>query len=223
MARNPVTGQFMADDLVDRYDDLEYWHFNKQIVMDDADLSSGGNTVDFQHDAGFEGEEIVDIDDLVDRQGTAVLEIATIGTLVYRPNAAHPDADQLRAAAELSASPNREMAVPKKPASDYNQVGDDSGTGVTPEEFQADSDTADLITMPALTYQETTYDDETNGSGGSGTSVTPSYVHGPLPGNWEFDRRDEIYLNGIFQHNGNNSSDDFVMETQGLLVFGIED
>lgn len=208
--RDPQTGQFTTMD----GDEYEYVHLNDHLWIPDGNLGGAGATL-YGEETEFEGRVILDVEDIVDRHEVARLVHAEsrVEPRIITPQTG--TMGSIRGAFEVSASPARQVIGEL----DNTSLLDDQ-TGVTVQGQLYEDDTADLPLLPLTVTMHSGMDDGTNGVG-AGAFQTSDESRGPTPGSWDFDRRDEMYLNGVLEYN--NVDADVHIEFVHDLVFAIEE
>lgn len=170
----------------------------------------------------YEGIELLDIDEIVDRHEVAHLVWLMAHHSIQSTGQTSTGRQEVFSRQEMSASPTRQAVMDA-------DVGDAGDTIDDQEELDADvtglitatvdTDDADLINRPMFAYHGYAYEDETNGAGGPGSNETDT-IQGVPPGRWDFDRRDELFLNGELYLHGDASAT-IRVDTEYQLVFGI--
>lgn len=209
-------GKFQsASEVAARFEDLEYLTGETVITVNSAD-----STVDDHSAASYEGVTLLDVDDITDRHEVAHLLLANLRLVLQSEGSTSTGRQEVHVAVEVSASPSRSATI--EMTGDETSIGDQTElqAGISDVQFkQEDTDDADLIARPLRAYKGYAFEDETNGPGGPGSSDMDTAV-GPPPGTWDFDRRDELFLNGIFQMHGDASANAHAMLGY-QLVFGV--
>lgn len=185
--RDPKTGQFVADG--QSFDDIETMTFSHHFRMEAADLDGTAGGTMPQGEA-FQGYQIIDLDELLDRHERAELISADHHMALMAPSTRTADGT-VAASIEVSASPTQQIAGNMGPTGD-NIGGDDYplyGDGGT-------VDTMDLVGRPLHAITGGPFSDGASGVGGSNTGATDEVKVDDLPGGYEVDGRDELYLNG---------------------------
>lgn len=167
----------------------------------------------FADEAEWEGVELLDIDRIVDRHEVAHLIWTEVAAVLYAAGSGDTQS-VIRAGVEVSASPGLQV-VREADATDV--IDDQTGSASVSDELVS-SDTADLLVPPMVLGTHYSFDDSTNGTGG-GPHFDRADVEGPLPGSFDFDRRDEVLLNGFVE---NTQVDGAIhMDISGSMVFAI--
>lgn len=216
--RDPETGQFRRVDGVD-FVDFEVVPFNVSIH---GDGHTAGTTVDdYKNTTRIEGIELLDLSDILDRHRVGHLVHIAAG---LRCSPLNNTADQAWGGymMEISGSPALQAAIIAAEV-DRDDVGDvETVVGdmedITRAVFQ--EDTLDIPLRPLMAQWASLQADETNGVG-AGVSYQGDEAEGPVPGAWDFDRRDELYVNGSLVHASDAVSPQ--AELYGTMSFGIEE
>lgn len=190
MPRDPETGQFQSMDEA-AFDDVEVATFEAYVGVQASDLT-GGTGFNGGDDAVFEGVELIDYDDLVDRNEELHLLEAQHAINVYANSTETADGT-VRAAVEISASPSRTVAA----LGPSSAIADSTG-GARSASVGTD-DSIDLIGRYLQAIGQAPFSDSTTGVGGGGSAgedrVTVEAPPGPVA---RFHPRDELFLNGAF-------------------------
>jgi len=188
--RDPETGQFVAHS--NQYDDIEVASFGATVGIPAADLD--GSAAFTGGDGGlFEGLEIIDYDEIVDRNEELVL-LSAHHALSVMVNSTETADGSVRAAVEVSASPSRStvtLRAQDQTGSDLD--GDVDGTGTF-------DDTIDLVGRPLIGAATGPFSDGSTGVGGGGAAAADRYEMAMAPAEFgRFHPRDELFLNGQFE------------------------
>lgn len=207
-------GKFRSiDEMAEMFDDLEYLHYEE--LINSADNTTDATSQSLYGEATeFEGVEILDFDRIVDRHEVAHLLWTSLSFDAEIIGEDDGPAN-LRAALEVSADPALQVVTEL----DTTNAFDDQ-EGVTVVSEQSTDDTADLVVPPVELRASAYFTDETNNTGGGGDNATDD-VQGPVPGSWDFDRRDELYLNGVMEYHSVGDPDVAHVAVNGSFVFGI--
>lgn len=211
-------GKFMsADDAkLGHYDDFEQFTFSTTIRAQSTDYTSGDNFTT------FEGVELLDFDAIVGRRDEADLIQLDAGLAVHvHTNDDEANMQVAMAIAEISSSPALQAA---EEADDYDEIADvESELGDLDRltAGQVATDSVDLVARPLVASGSRAVNDATGGVS-NGAHQENDRTRGPPIGEWIFDRRDELYLNGEV-HVGGQSSNNFHVIASGQLVFGIRE
>lgn len=186
--RDPQTGQFVSGD---NYDDVEVVSFTAGFGVEAANLegstsfSGSGDTFEFS------GVELVDYDDVVDRNETLHLLNAQHRLVVFS-NSTQTEDGTVLAGVEVSASPS--VSLPGKPITGpINDFGADNlVTGGA-----ATDDSIDLVGRPLMAMAGSPFSDTATGIGGGGSQGDDEVEVGNVPAPIaEFHPRDELFGNG---------------------------
>jgi hypothetical protein len=184
MHRDPETGQFLSHDETS-FDDIEVATFRAQQGVEASNLSgatgfSGGDSF------GFSGQEIIDYDDIVDRNEELRL-LSAYHALDVWVNSTETADGTVRAQLTVSASPSRTLA---------STVGTNTVDGdvVGAEEMD---DSIDFI-GPIMTAVGTgPFSDGGSGVGGGGSAGEDRWQGHRFPVELgRFHPRDELFCNG---------------------------
>lgn len=187
--RDPETGQFVAAD-GQAFDDVEVHNFNVGVGIPAADLA--GNTTFSGESVGYEGVEVIDYDDIVDRNEMLRLLWAQHVLTVFANSTETADGTVV-ASVELSSSPSRSVAA--------NVITDTDDIDGGPVQGRADSDdTLDVVGRALLGMAGAPFSDSATGVGGAGTEGKDSVVVTDIPERIAlFHPRDELFMNGTFR------------------------
>lgn len=213
--RDPSTGKFVS---TPAFEDTETVPFEVSLMF--RGNTSGGSITDWKDITEFEGVEIVDLDQLLDRH--------RIATLVHIDAALHVNAfhfataiNEAAVSVEISASPSRQAAYFADTA-DYEDIADFNVIDGDMDELEVyveQNDTVDLPMRPLTAGTSAPFADDTDQHGGGGQDGIDR-AQGPTPGDWDFDRRDELYVNGVV-----GSSSGFAGSIQaflsGIMTFSV--
>lgn len=196
--------------------DLEYSHFRTALQVDGNGMTNG-----WADEYAIEGIQILDIDDITDRHEVAVVEDVQAVLTVGATETLSDSSATLRCQGELSAQPRRAVIGEADAPAETFDVEPLSGATSTSASGTTDTDdSADLLTRPMQVYGSLPRDDDTNG-GESSASVMHDEVEGPLPGEWDFDRRDELFANLILGMN--NVDVPISVEIAGSISWTVEE
>lgn len=181
--RDPETGQFVSGA---QFNDYEVATFDARIGIEAA--NNGGGTGFTGEFTGFEGVELLDYDELVDRNEVLHLLEAHHVVAVYA-NSTETEDGTVRFLGEVSASPARQSVG--NLASNV-QDGDVVG-GISTD------DSIDILGRPLTAVGHAPFSDSASGVGGGGSAGEDrvEVVHPPGPVA-RFHPRDELFLNGVF-------------------------
>lgn len=197
-------------------DDLEYINFNVDLKADPAD-SDGTQDQTYGQTGDYEGLELLDFDDLLDRHEVAHLVYMDAHLAVHILQQAQTGNTMARGIHEFNARPSITAA---HEAESYSNVATSSGD-LTPESSTLTDDSADLPVRPLEAVATQAYRDDGNNQVATGAQGWDA-VRGPIPGTWDFDRRDELYLNGVLEMD-NWQAGSFHNSIAGQLVFAISE
>lgn len=217
--RDPDTGQFLPSSGFST-EDVETLPFSASFHFDGH--TQNQDATEWARVSSWEGVEIVDMDTLLDRHRVAELVHIDAGLVVYGYHYGN-DASSFMASVEISASPAVQGAH-IAPNSDLEGVVDQEQIVGDLDDIEAHveaTDTVDLPVRPLAAASSSPLKDGTNGPGGGGAQGEDSAV-GPTPGPWEFDRRDELYVNGQVAQDGGFAGSGWA-QVSGIMTFAIED
>lgn len=182
--RDPQTGKFVSGD---SYDDYEVITFDAAVGVEAADLNGGTG---FAGQSEFyNGLEIIDYDEVVDRNERLDLLRAEHRLLVYANSTETADGTVV-ASAEISSAPT----ITDVGAVRQDQTDVDGGPVVG--EGRQD-DTIDLLGRPLVGAGYGPFSDSSTGVGGAGSSMHDRVViHNPPGPIGTFHPRDELFVNG---------------------------
>lgn len=179
------------------FDDIEVVSFSANAGVQASNLSG---TTGFQggDEQEFEGLELVDYDEIVDRNEELRLLYVAHALSVYA-NSTETEDGTVAASVEISADPS---------LTDVGRGATDLGTGSVPGtgKDSADvvglarsDDTIDIIGRALTAVGTGAFSDTTNGTGGGGAAGHDSYDSEVFPMEMgRFHPRDELFLNGRF-------------------------
>lgn len=214
-------GKFVSTGEAARFDAVEYQTFTTTIEVATGDYTSSGAAEDFGVTSNFEGVEVVDVDTLVDRHEIAHLLSVNTAISGYAHGSGISGVSAHRIGVELSASPSR-AAIGFALGSDVIEDQESNQGDLTGIETALTvTDDADLVHRPIEVYMAATVEDDVDGTG-MGGYVANDEAWGPGAGSWDFDRRDELYMNGVVEANGDSAAP-FGATITGQMAFGIEE
>lgn len=223
VVRDPDTGQFRKASEV-QYDDYEVVAFTIEVH---ADGHIGDSlSLEYGNRGEFEGLEVLDFDSILDRHRLATLiHVDLRGVLQFTQDGIVPA--YALASVELSGSPSiRASGAVAVPDADRTAIEDVTGNFSDVTALVELDDTLDLPLRPLLMAANNGFEDTdaTNGTGiGGAGAAGVDQAYGPLPGTWQFDRRDELYLNGVLAHQNSQAGDEFTVEVAGIAAFGVSE
>lgn len=188
--RDPETGQFVSGS---EYADIEVASFSVNAGVTAADLS-GATGFDGGDQPGFEGAEILDYDDIVDRNEELHLLSAEHRIDLFVNSTETADGTVL-GAFEVSASPSRTDVTTEAGAARTA----DLVTGTTIVGDTGRDDTIDVVGRPLVATGHAPFSDSSTGVGGGGSAGEDTYDSTVFPTEMgRFHPRDELFLNGQF-------------------------
>lgn len=210
--RDPSTGKFVASDS-ERFGDIEVVTWKTAVGVPAAD-NTGAASFSGGDDSTFEGVQVVDYDEIVDRNETLVLLSANHRMTVYSNSTSTADGT-VRGMAEVSASPARAVAGALGAPRDVENVTDSLGGNV--------DDSIDLLGRPMLAVGTSPFSDGTTGVGGGGATGIDEVDldREDLPADLaEFHPRDELFVNGAWDI-WNIADAGVHMDLTGQHVYGV--
>lgn len=189
--RDPQTGEFVSAEEMERFDDIEVVTITAGAGVEASNLS-GATSFEGTSDP-FEGLQILDYDEIVDRNEKLVLLSAHHSVSVFANSTESADGT-VGCAVEVSSSPTRQSngfvtGTAQYSASDSEVVGAGSST-----------DTIDILGRVLTATAGAPFSDSASGVGGGGSAGEDSYEVDDIPRQMaEFHPRDELFLNGEFQ------------------------
>jgi hypothetical protein len=211
MHRDPETGQFLAHD--ESFKDIEVASFGITIGIPAQGLGgatayTGGDT------SSFEGVEMIDFDQIVDRNEELVL-IEAQHALVAEINSTETADGSVRAAVEISADPSLSPAT-RAAGKQTNDAQPDSFSGTT-----GFDDSIDLVGRPLVAQGTGPFSDSSTGVGGGGSAGEDSVEIRSAPAEFgRFHPRDEVFVNGITETD-NVDDAGIHLQISGQHVFGV--
>jgi len=187
-ARDPQTGQFVEQS---SFDDIEVATFSANVGVEAADLTgtTGFNGGDRN---SFEQVEVVDYDDIVDRNEELVLLSARHRLSSYLNSTETADGT-VSVAAEISASPSlTDVTNRAANPSSGNAFGPDNVMG-----RRESDDSIDVLGRPMVAVAHGPYTDGASGTGGGGSAGEDLVQLDGAPAEFgRFHPRDELFVNG---------------------------
>lgn len=211
--RDPQTGQFVADDGMAGIDDIEVATFNAELGVQASDLTGGTGFTGGDAEE-FLGVEVVDYDEIVDRNEHLVLMEASHALNAYINSTSSADGT-LKATAEVSAQPTlstNSYAVTTDTVNSENETGVGRGQ---------QEDTIDLIGRPLSAVAHAPFNDTATGIGGGGSAGHDNYDTRTFPGEFaRFHPRDELFVNAEIEV-WNTDDSGVHLEVVGQHVYGV--
>lgn len=191
-SRDPETGQFVSGR--EQYQDYEVATTQVVMTIPAADLDGTAGS-GFPNGDNFEGIEVFDYDELVDRNEELHLLRAAHGLTVYSNSTATADGS-IRGTVEISSSPARQGSR-GAPGTGGNTAGD---AGIVNFDTQK-TDSIDLIGRVLTGFAGAPFSDGATGVGGAGSAGEDREVLAAgMPGSLgRFHPRDELFLNGVLE------------------------
>lgn len=212
--RDPVTGQFLPEGATEQFDDVEVVTFQGNVGVEASNLA--GN-VGFNGElAQFEGEELVDYDDIVDRNEAVMLLMAHHALYVFQNSTATEDG-VVEAIVGVSAAPSRTDVELLN--HDTSAIAGATGGAVGGARVE---DTIDLVGRPLSAAGHSPFSDNTNQKGGGGSEGRDRVViRGPLPEVvGRFHPRDELFMNGQIR-TWNIADAGVHVQLEGQHIYGV--
>lgn len=212
-------GKFMSveDGKHDRYQALETITFDAHVGFGSGDLTANAS------EASFEGEEIVDFNEIVGRGEVVELIGGQFHLDVYASSASGSES-LVNAGVEVSSSPGRKVVAGRGDSDEATLDDQENHAGdVTLSGHVSETDDPDLITRPLRATAYSNFEDTTNATAGAGSTESDTAWGPPgSPADWDFDRRDAIYYNGIIRvDNGTSSDIGAHAQLGGQMTYGV--
>ena len=193
-ARDPETGQYVAGGTLADYTDFEVHTSTSHMDIDAADVD-GTTSAEYPDGQDFEGFQIIDFDELVDRNEVLDLLRAQHALTVYG-NSTGTEDGSIRGAVEVSSSPTLQAVDDLAPTA--QKAIDDSDFNVNFRLYSTDS--IDIVGRPLIGHAGQPFSDTATGVGGSGSTGEDSYTLSGFPEVIaRFHPRDELFLNGVLE------------------------
>lgn len=186
--RDPSTGKFVSGQDTE-YSDIEVVTFSGSVGVQASNL---GGTATFQggDQKTFEGLELLDYDEFVDRNEELVLLSADHSMSVFA-NSTESEDGTVRASVEVSASP----AITNENVIFTNSIDDGQAVGGA----QSD-DSIDLLGRQLVATAHAPFSDTSTGVGGGGSAGEDRLKIDQAPAEFgRFHPRDELFMNGTFE------------------------
>lgn len=186
--RDPETGQFVDSSSMEQYDDIEVVSFEASIGLE-ASNSSGGTSFGGGDKPVFQGVELIDYDEIVDRNEELRLLEAQHKIHVYANSTETADGT-VQVVAEVKADPS------------LSSQPDIQGSGVTGDLVgdAVSDDSIDIIGRPLSATGHAPFSDSSTGVGGGGSAGEDEYTSTVFPAEMgRFHPRDELFFNGQFR------------------------
>ena len=213
--RDPETGQFVAGQ--HSYKDIEVASFGATVGIPAADLGGGAAFTGGEVDT-FEGLQLLDYDEVVDRNEELVL-LAAYHRLSPEINSTETADGSMRCAVEISASPA--LSEPTGQAASQADTDISGGTG----DFDGVANFDDTIDIVGRPLSGTAYAPFSDGSGvgGGGSADGDQYRLDMAPAEFgRFHPRDELFLNGRTEVDNVDDSGVHLM-VAGQHVYGVRE
>jgi len=189
--RDPETGQFLSHDQTG-YDDIEVASFGANAGIEAANLG-GGTGFGGGNNVQFEAAQIIDYDDIVDRNEALHLLEARHRLVVF-VNSTETADGTVTGAVEISASPS--LSEPTQDAGRVEAIAELDGDVLGDT---GDEDTIDLVGRSLVATAHAPYTDGASGVGGAGSAGVDRYEGDTFPAEMgRFHPRDELFVNGRF-------------------------
>lgn len=181
-------GQFRASG--ETFDDVEVATFGVNVGVEASNLG-GGTGFEGGSINPFEGVQVIDYDEVVDRNERLHLIHAEHLLVVWQNSTTTADGT-VSAAVELSASPALSAPTLRATSPVAGNVLDGVVTG-----FADEDDTIDIIGRPLTAVGTAPFSDGATGVGGGGSAGRDEYESSVFPAEMaRFHPRDELFLNG---------------------------
>jgi len=192
--RDPETGQFLSHDETS-YTDIEVVSMGTSVGVEAGNL---GGATGFNGGAvnDFEAQQLVDYDEIVDRNEELRLLYAQHCIVVYANSTETADGT-VSVSAEVSADPSITGVTQ---AAGRPQNGSSAGTDddtVTAGVYPNSDDSIDIVGRVLTAVGHSPFSDGGTGVGGGGSAGEDSYDSTMFPAEFgRFHPRDELFLNG---------------------------
>lgn len=207
--RDPQTGQFVEDSEV--YDDIEVVSFEANAGVEASNLG-GATSFDGAND-NFEGIEVIDYDDVVDRNEELHL-LTAMHRLTVFANSTETADGTVACGVEVSASPSRTGFA--QVGANVASVGNDDAVGAG-----FNDDTIDIIGRVLTGVGGAPFSDSATGVGGGGSAGEDQVtLENPPAEMARFHPRDELFVNGQFRV-WNIDDAGVHMDLQGQHIYGV--
>lgn len=192
--RDPQTGQFVDGEkhCADRTEEVR---FNQNITVTAA-ATGGGVGPAFGQEGHFEGVNLYDLGEIIERDELAYMTGAYHRMIAYTTSTSTEDGT-VRGAVEVSTSPERTSMIDGVDVGTAIEDFDGDFASIERDFVSADTD-VDTVgpTLVAVGYSP--FYNASNGAGGDGTAGTDEWEGVPsAEGN--MDARDDFYLNGTIE------------------------
>lgn len=196
--RDPVTGQFTGTDDMDSFDDVEV-ATAQTVVAGDPTSTLGA---DFPSELRFENLELVDYDDIVDRNESLHLLRAQHALVVFaRGNAGAPGA--VRGTVEISTSPSRQVAGNMGSTTNTTLSATQNNLGGGGTRSLTTDDSIDLIGRVLEAGAEVVHQDVGSSTASGASRSADRYTADGFPAEvGRFHPRDELFANGVIEADG---------------------
>lgn len=166
----------------------------------------------------WEGALLLDLNDIIDRHEVATL-IWVEATLSAQVESSSLEPLFASIRTEISSSPSRRVVFDR--AVGGSLVDDSSFDSLNFRQEQSDS--VDFITRPLVAHIGNQAEDDVDGTSWGG-AYDRDTTYGPPPAPpWDFDRRDNLYINGAVNIRGSESDSSLGFELMTQMVFGISE
>lgn len=193
-ARDPETGQFVAGGAMDKYSDFEVFTATAHMDIDAADID-GTTSSEYPDGQNFEGFQLVDYDELVDRNEVLDLLRAQHALTVYG-NSTGTEDGSIRGLVEISSAPTLQAMDALEPTG--TKPIDDSDFNVNYRLY--DTDSIDILGRVLIGHAGQPFSDTATGVGGAGSTGEDSYELTGFPEViGRFHPRDELFINGALE------------------------
>lgn len=186
--RDPETGQYRADN--GHFDDIEVASFQASVGVEASSLS-GGTGFTGEDSGEIQGLELIDYDDIVDRDEQLHLLRASHRLSAYA-NSTETEDGAIRAYAEIAAQPS--FVLPNASSLVTTVPDGDTENGLV---GRSDSDDSiDMLGRPLVAMAGAPFSDTSTGIGGAGTQGDDKYDSDTFPSeHGRFHPRDETFAN----------------------------
>lgn len=200
------------------WQDVEPVHIQTDFDVPAADLG-GGTGQGFGEGGAFRGVNLLDMEDLIDRDEMAILLRANIRSMAMAPSTQTADGS-VHSVVEIATDDNV-IAAADTTLGPWEDVDDNGGFQLTPQASSTNvaDNTDDIIGRVLESFSGSPFSDGATGVGGAGSTVIDEFDYlYPVRDGPAFDQRDDLYINGFLEHS--NVSDAAIhVATGGVLWF----
>lgn len=180
----------MAED--DHFDDIEVVSVSGNVGIEASNLTGATGFNPSDRDT-FEGVELLDYDEIVDRNEELVLLSAFHSIVVYVNSTSTADGT-VACAVEVSADPAASGVTSRAAGPNTSSINGTNAVGNTESD-----DSIDIIGRVLHATGHAPFSDGATGVGGAGSAGEDEYSMDIIPGEFaRFHPRDELFMNGRF-------------------------